>query len=115
MSGLGMEVYLKSIKKTEQELREELRPAATRNVTGSLVLGRIAEAEKIEISDAEINTEIDTMVGSAVEDKRDELRKILTQSLDSIHRSLLARKTIDLLATIARGPEVTEVKEEKNE
>jgi len=39
MSGRGLEEYLRSINKTEEELREELRPIATKRVTRSLVLG----------------------------------------------------------------------------
>ncbi|GAJ09038.1 unnamed protein product, partial [marine sediment metagenome] len=34
----GLEEYLKSVNKTEEELREELRPLATKRVTRSLAL-----------------------------------------------------------------------------
>jgi len=116
-SGLGLEAYLKNIKKTEAELREELRPAATRNVTASLVISQIAELEKIEVSEAEVNAEVDNMVRSAVEGKRDELRRLLDtpETRDAINRSLLTRKTMDRLMAIAGGPEETktEAKEDK--
>ncbi|GAI31106.1 unnamed protein product, partial [marine sediment metagenome] len=46
--------------------REELKPAATKRVTRSLVLEKIAEAEKIEVSDAEIDTEIENMTRGAI-------------------------------------------------
>jgi trigger factor len=117
LSGRGLEDYLKGINKTEKELREELRPVATKNVTGSLVLGKIAEEEKIEVADSEIDVEIDGMTKSVADEKKDELRKLLDtpQTRASIKQSLMIRKTIERLAGIAKGPETikTEVKEEK--
>jgi trigger factor len=91
-----------NINKTDEELREELRALATKRVTSSLVLGRIAEEEKIEVSDTEIEADIEGMVRSATENK-DELNKFLNapQSRESIKRSLLTRKTIRRLVEIA--------------
>ena len=107
MDGKGLEEYLKSINKTEEELREELRPLATKRVTQSLVLGKIAEEEKIEVSDAEIDTEIENMTKAADEDKRDELRGFLNAPpvRESIKQTLITRKTIQRLVAIAKGSE----------
>ena len=73
----GLENYLKNLNKTEEEMREELRPEATRRVTQSLVLGKIAEEEKIEASAAEIDTEIESMLKNAGENM-EELRRVLS-------------------------------------
>ena len=117
MSGRSLEEYLQSLKKTEAELREELRPAATKNVIGSLVLGKVAEEEKVEASDTEITAEIDGMTKSAAEDKKEEFRKLLDnpQMRESMKQSLITRKTIERLVSIAKNTEETktEVKEEK--
>ena len=117
MSGRSLEEYLQSLKKTEAELREELRPMATRNVIGSLVVGKVAEAEKIEASDAEITAEIDGMTQSAAEDKKEEFRKLLDtpRTRESIKQSLVTRKAVERLVDIAKSSEETktEVKEEK--
>jgi trigger factor len=103
-SNMELEEYLKRVGKTEEELREELRPLATKRVTGSLVLGRIAEEEKIEVSDAEINAEMENMVQSVAGNK-DEVRKKLDspQVRDSIEQLLMTRKTIQKLVEIAGG------------
>jgi trigger factor len=117
MSGRGLEEYLRSINKTEAELREELRPVATRNVTSSLVIGKVAEMEKIEAGDAEVDAEIERMTTGTADDKKGELRKLMDnpQTRDSIKRSLIMRKTIGRLVEIANSPETTqtEVKEAK--
>jgi trigger factor len=117
MSGRSLEEYLNSVKKTPEELREELRPTANRNVIGTLVLGEVASQEKIEAAEAEIDKEIDGMTKGAAEDKKEELRKLLDtpQTRESIKRSLVTRKTIERLSTIAKGAETgqPEEKEEK--
>ena len=104
----GLEQYFKSINKTEEEVREELRPVATKRVIGSLVLGKIAEEEKIEVSDAEIDTEVENMTQSADEDKKDKLQGFLNtpQARESIRQTLMTRKTIQRLVEIAKGSKV---------
>ncbi len=104
MGGKGLEEYLTSINKTEKELREELRPLATKRVTHSLALGKIAEEEKIEASNSEIEAEIENMTKSAA-DNKDELQKFLNtpQSKGSIKQVLITRKTIQRLVEIAKG------------
>ena len=90
---------------------------AIKNVGSSLVMGKIAEEEKIVVEDSEIDAEIDRMTGSVAEDKRDELRKMMDtpQTRESIKPSLLMRKTIERLVAMAKGQDTiqTEVKEEK--
>lgn len=110
MSGRGLEEYLKSINKTEEELREELRPAATKNVTGSLVVGKVAEAEKIEVSDSDVDAAIEGMTQNNADAKKDEMRKLLDtpQTRESIKRSLITRKTIERLVEIAKSPDTTQ-------
>jgi len=104
MSGKGLEEYLSSINKTEEELRQELNPLATKRVSQSLTLGRIAEEEKFEVSDSEISAEIENMTKSATENK-DELNKFLNtpQACKSIEQVLITRKTIQRLVEIAKG------------
>ena len=104
MTGKGLEEYLTSINKTEEELREELHPLATKRVTRSLVLGKIAEEEKIEVSESEVDAEIENMIKSDA-DNKDELLKLLNtpQTRESIEQLLITRKTIQQLVEIAKG------------
>lgn len=102
MSDKGLEEYLRSINKTSEELREELRPLATKRVSQSLVLGKIAEEGKIEVSESDINNEIENMTGDATENK-DELNKFLNtpQARQSIRQLLIKRKAVQRLVEIA--------------
>jgi trigger factor len=117
MTGRGMDEYLKSINKTPQQLGEELRPVAIKNVTASLLLGKVAEAEKVTVSDAEIDNRLDNMILGVAEEKKSEMRNLFDnpQTRDSIRQSLLARKTIERLSAIAKNAQESnkDTKEEK--
>ena len=98
----GLEAYLKNINKTEEEIREEVRPEAAREVTKSLVLGKMAAEEKLEISDEEIHTEIENVLKSAGE-QAEEMKKTLEshQGHHWVEERLIIRKTVQLLTRIA--------------
>jgi len=104
MIGKGLEEYLSRVNKTEEELRDELRPLATKRVIQSLVLGKVTEEEKLEINDSEISDEIENMQKNAGENK-DELQKYLDtpQAHRSIEQVLITRKTVQRLVEIAKG------------
>jgi trigger factor len=103
-SGQNIDAYLKSINKTLDQLREELRPSSTKRVAESLVVGKIAETEKIKVDHDEIHKEIEEMVNTSTGDK-DELRKALEtqRNHESIEDTLVARKTIQRLTEIAQS------------
>jgi len=102
--GGGMEEYMSRVGKTEKEIREEMRPLAAKRVSRSLVLGQFAEEAKIEVTDAEINAELESIVQSAGGDK-DEMRKRLdsSQARLSVEQILTTRKAIQQLVEIAGG------------
>lgn len=109
MSGRGIDEYLQSINKTAEQLREELRPVATKNVAASLVMSKVAEAEKIEVTEEDIENGIANMTRGAGDDKIDELRKLLDteQTRESLKQSLRTRKTIERLSEIAKKTDST--------
>lgn len=104
-SNMAMEEYLSRIGKSGEELREELRPAATKRIIRSLVLDRVAEAEKIEVNDADVDVEMERMIEGAG-DKKDEARKQLNtpQVRGSLGQVVAARKTVQRLLEIAGKP-----------
>jgi len=116
-SSRGLEEYLTNINKTEEELREELRPLATKRVIWSLVSEKVAQEENIKVDSSEIDAEIEDMVKGTAEDKRDKFSSFLNtpQSRESIEQLLVRRKTIQRLVEIARGASTDITQEEKND
>jgi trigger factor len=115
LTGQGMDQYLKSINKTSEQLHEELRPVATKNVAASLVLGKIADEEKIEVTEADIENGISNMTRSIGADKKEDFRKLLDnpRTRESLEQSLKTRKTIERLTEIAKN--TAETKQEAKE
>ncbi|MFC1917623.1 trigger factor [Chloroflexota bacterium] len=105
MDEKALDQYLQNVNKTHEQLREEMRPAAVKRVSGSLVLGKVADEEKFEIAGEEIDAEIEKMTQNVPKEDGDRLRDVLNQeqSRESIQQVLLARRTVAKLADIARG------------
>ena len=100
------EQYMELVKNTDrQRLADRYRPPATKRVSGSLVLSNIAEAEKIEVTDAEMDTEIERLTARAG-DKKEEQLKLLNSpdNRASIRRSLSSQRAMQRLVEIAGRP-----------
>jgi len=95
--------YLKKTSKTEEELKQELRPIAKKRLIQGLVLGKLAEEEKIEISSAEVDNKIDEITNDAEDREKASQFFSLPQVRQSIEQSLLTQKTMDLLSQITIG------------
>jgi len=100
--GEQLERYLATIGKTEEELRDELRPVADTRLRRSLVLSEVAEAEHIEVADEEIEAEIERLVASAGP-QGEQLRQFMSSDdgRATIRRNMATKKTLARLVEIA--------------
>lgn len=100
-----------------EELRELVRERASEDLRGSLLLERVADAENIEVTEEEIEEEINSMAegsGQSVEQVRAALTKEGGER--SIADRLRNRKALDLLVTHAnvRDEEWQDEKQEED-
>jgi trigger factor len=107
-TGLDLERYLQLTKKTEQELRDELRPSATERVKRSLALGKLAEDEGLDVTEEDVQAEVDNLIGQSGSTDLEQLTKYRAlfsspEAKASLANSLLTRQTMDRLAEIAGG------------
>ena len=100
-AGLELEKYLELIKRSPQELVDDLKPGATERVKRSLALSQLAEVEEIDVESTEIDAEIEKMIASAGQ-QAEQMRSVFSSpdAKAAIERSLLTRKTLDRLAEI---------------
>lgn len=95
--GGKFEDYLNSIKKTQNELMLEILPGATKRVKSALALKKIAELEKISVSDAEMEKELDILKKKYENDAK------VIENLSSSHykayleNMILNQKTVEAL------------------
>lgn len=99
-----LDAYLQQLGKSEEELRDELRPIAEERIRRSLVLSEVSEAEDIQVSDSDVEAEIERLTAGA-SGQGDELRRLFSNenAKESLRRSLHTRKTLERLVELASG------------
>lgn len=104
--------YVKKSNKTEEELKQELRPVAKKRLIRSLVLEKFAEEEKIEINSSEVDNKVGEIANGAEDKEKATQFFSLPQIRQSIEQSLRMQKTMDRLLQIAIGNGKVTTKEE---
>ncbi len=104
--------YLKKANKTEGAVKQELRPIAQKRLIQSLVLGKLAEEEKIEISSSEVDNKVDEIANDSEDKEKAKQFFSLPQVKQSIEQSLRTQRTMDKLLQIATGNAENVAKEE---
>jgi trigger factor len=105
-SGQSFDDFLAASGKTEDELRAELRPEAESRVKTTLLIERIAKAEQISATPADIQEELEALsrqYGQPVA----RIRKALGNSLLSLMDGIVRNKTLDFLIDNAAVTEET--------
>ena len=99
-----MEQYLSSVGKTSEELRDEIRPVAEGRLKRSLVLQQIADQEQIDVTDDDVQQEIDSLANGSGE-RAGSVRDLFSsdRGRDSMRRVIVSRKTVQRLVDIATG------------
>jgi trigger factor len=102
----AQQLYLMRLGKSEEEVRAEVRPSAELRLRRSLVLSRLAEAENIEATAADVEAEIERLAESSGA-QAEAVRQIFgsESGRESLARSLLTRRTLERLVEIAGGEE----------
>lgn len=104
LEGLPFEEWLKVQGKTEQQMREELRPLAEQRGKRGLVMRELSRAEKLQVSEDEIAAEVE-LVAMQYGNSRPEVRRVLAQATvrSTIKNNILSNKVINQMVRIARG------------
>lgn len=98
-----VEDYLKGVSQREEELRQKLRPIAKKRITNTLVVDKVAEEEKIEITASEVDNKVEEIINKAEDKEKMQKFFAMPQVRKSIAESLRAEKTIDRLVQMASG------------
>jgi trigger factor len=95
MQGLNLELYYQFSGQDEAALREQMKEDAEKRVRVALTLEAIAKAENIEVTEEEVNEELEKMA-KAYNLEVEKLKELLG-NLDGVKEDLKWRKTIDFL------------------
>lgn len=95
--GLSLEQYLQFMEKEMAAFREELREEATKKVVTRLVLMSIMEAEKVEVSEEELESELKDMAAVYNTDVEQVRQMIGVENITYFMKDIQLKKVIDLL------------------
>lgn len=99
--GLNLETYLQYMNKELSAFKEEMKEDAEKKVKTKLMLEAVADQEKIEVSDEDIEEYIQKYAkefGTEIEEFKSSLKD---ENFDYIKRELIIAKTIDFLVNNA--------------
>jgi trigger factor len=101
-NGLSLEAYLRQLQLSEEEFRVEVRPSVTESLRRSLILREIAEREGIEVSDSELESEIEGIAAQAPEREKMRDTYLSNQYLRSaVRNDMFDQRLTDRLIEIA--------------
>ena len=125
--GISFEDYIKMIGQSLDDFKNTMRPEAEKTVKNDLALEALVKDMKIEISDEEIEDEVNKVVEEYFKDDKDHMEKMreymLNENKDVVRDDLQKRKAIETLVEKAKFVEpkeitdkdIEEVKEDKEE
>ncbi|KKE80503.1 MULTISPECIES: trigger factor [Bacillaceae] len=96
MQGLTMEMYSQFSGQDEDALKEQMKEDAAKRVRTNLTLEAIAKAENLEVTEEDINEELEKMASMYGMDAK-QIVPLLGGNTEVIESDLLMRKAIDFL------------------
>jgi trigger factor len=97
-AGVSVEQYLERTGQTEDQITEDLRGQAERNVAAQLILDEVGKREELEASEEDLQAEL-LSHAQALQKTPEELRESLTSSgrLSALAADIIRRKALDLI------------------
>ena len=113
--GLTIDLYMQYMGSNKEQLEESMKPEALTRIKNSLVLEAVAKAEKIEVTEADIDAEIERMA-NAYQMEVEKLKELVGDAeKDSMKEDLAVQKAAELLADKAVEKAAKAEKEEKED
>ena len=99
--GLSLEQYFQFTGMDPKKFLESIRPQALKRIQSRLVLEAIVKAESIEVSDEELNKELEGMA-AAYKMELDKLKELMSdKDIEIMSMDIAVQKAVDLIAAAA--------------
>ena len=100
--GLTMEQYMQFTGSTREQMEDQMKDQAKKRIQVRLTLEAVAKAENIQISDEELDKEVEKMA-EAYKLEKEQLKKYLGDAeLEQMKTDMAVQKAVDLLASEAK-------------
>jgi trigger factor len=99
--GLTFEQYLEITGSKEDDLKKTYAAQAEKNIKEFLALEEIAKAEKISVSDEDVNAEI-KKIAEQYKMKEEEVRNVLAKNMEQWKDNLRQKKIHDFILSVSK-------------
>ena len=96
MQGLSLEVFYEMTKSTEEDLRNQMKEEANKHVLYRIIIEKVTELEKIEVTDKEVDEELDGLAKRYAVEKEEFLN--MYGDINMLKYELVVKKVLDFLA-----------------
>ena len=98
MQGLDIKQYLKLTNTTIEDFKEQIRPLADKKIRADLVLEKIAKVEELEITDKDIDAELEKWAMEYNQEDAEKFKEDMKKGdLEYLKSGIMKNKTIELL------------------
>ncbi len=95
--GLSMEQYMQFTGMDVEKLKEQMRPDAEKTIKNTLVLEKIAEVENLEVTDEDVEKEIED-TAAMYNMEADQLKSMVNpEQMESLKNDIKIRKAVDFI------------------
>ncbi|MET3682566.1 trigger factor [Alkalibacillus flavidus] len=101
MQGMTLDMYYQFAGQSEDDLKEQMREDAGKRVRTNLTLEAIAAAENLEVTEQDIEDQLQEMA-SMYQTDVEQLKQMLGGNTDALNEDLKLKKAIDFLAENAK-------------
>ena len=113
MQGLSMDQYMQFSGTTIDQLKEQVRPDAEKRIRQELVLEAVAKAENIEITDEDVDAEIEKMA-SMYQMEAEQLKSYMgEEEKENMKLDMASQKALALIAENMKPRAKAKSKKEK--
>ena len=100
--GMDWQRYLEQLKKTEEEMRKEMRNEAEKRVKVRLILDKLVATEKPEVAEKDVDAEIEKQASRYPESQKREVRESFTVGAPNRIRLQQQLKVVKLLSELIK-------------
>ena len=96
--GMNLEQYLNMTGQTRDDMKDQVRPEAEKQIKRSLIIEAVADAQGFEVSDEDVNAEMEKMA-KQYQMELDKIKDIMgAEQIDGLKADIRMQKAVQFIA-----------------
>lgn len=99
--GMNMDQYLQMTKQTREDMMEQVKPNAEKQIKSSLVVEAVANTNNIEVTDEDVDKKLEKMA-KQYNMEVEKIKELVKEQLDNVRTDIKMQKAVELIASKAK-------------